>query len=126
MGSIINEKMRKERSSIVLYEQDSLNICYGGKLMRFTPIHHLQVGSLGDRWVLMHILRIDYVMVVPCFKSQVSRISETPSKTHIHHFQVGSLGDAWFLTHILDIYYVLLVPSFKLILFRVILKLNIK
>ena len=45
------------------------------------PIHHLQVGSLGDRWFLMHILEIDYVIVVPCFKFQVCRMSGTPSMT---------------------------------------------
>ena len=46
-----------------------------------TPIHHLQVGSLGDRWFLTHILEIDYIMVVPSFKSQVSMVSGTQSKT---------------------------------------------
>ena len=44
--------------------------CHGGAMfqisglygvsnpIKVTPIHHLQVGSLGDRWFLTHILDI--------------------------------------------------------------------
>ena len=39
------------------------------------PIHHLQVGFLGDRWFLIHIIEKDYVILVPYFKFIVFRIN---------------------------------------------------
>ena len=53
-------------------------------------------------------------LVVPSFKFQVSRMSETSSKTPLSTI---SRLDLWwtcrFLMHILQIFYVLVVPSFK-------------
>ena len=63
---------------------------------------------------LTHILQMVYVLVVPSFKFQVSRMSGTSSKTAPSTI---SRLDPWrtcrFLTHILQIVYVLVVPSFK-------------
>ena len=44
------------------------------------PIHHLQVGSLKDRWSLMHFLEVPGGLEVLHFKFQVSRMSGSPSR----------------------------------------------
>ena len=46
-----------------------------------TPIHHLQVGSLEDRWFLTSILELDYALEVSSFKFHVSGMSGTLSRT---------------------------------------------
>ena len=57
-----------------------------------TPIHHVQVGSLGDRWFLTHILKMDYGLEMLIFKFKVG--CQDPIKdTPIHHLQVESLKD---------------------------------
>ena len=43
------------------------------------PIHHLQVGSLEDRWILTHLLKVYDGLKVPCFHFQVSSMSRSPS-----------------------------------------------
>ena len=41
------------------------------------PIHHIQVGSLEDRWFLTHSLEVPCGLEVSHFKFQVCRMSET-------------------------------------------------
>ena len=49
------------------------------KPVKKAPIHHLQVGSLEDRWFLMHFLEVGDGLEMPCFNFQKSRTSGSPS-----------------------------------------------
>ena len=44
------------------------------------PFHHLQVGSMEDRWFLMHFLVVPDDLEVLHFKIQVSRMPGSPSR----------------------------------------------
>merc|ERR1711867_420887 len=50
------------------------------KSIKKAPIHHLQVGSLEDRWFLTHFLEVPDGLEVLYFKFQVSRMSGSPSR----------------------------------------------
>ena len=57
-----------------------------------TPIPHLQVGSLEDKWFLTHFLEVPGGLEVLHFKFQVSRTTGTLSRTSL---SIISRLDPW-------------------------------
>jgi len=80
-----------------------------------TPLSTIsRVGSLEDKWFLMHFLVVDHDLEMPHFKFLVSRMSGRSSKIPLSTIsRGGSLEDKWFLMHTVWIVDVLEVSSFK-------------